>query len=215
MDLNKTIIARTKKLHAYLAMPTSAWSGDLYAEIEAYSQDCRLMVQTYRSVGDNVTLQSLMKLINDVDDRLRSIREEWSARKRRPVPAGLYLWSNRGGLGKTEFIRRLALVLSKRVEGFTSRIYSIQPAATHFACYYSEHTMHYDEVGSFRNSDEKTSPFTQINNIISANTVPMPNASLGGKNQIPQPHLVVMTSNRSIDNIDTTLTDTAYNALVS
>ena len=215
MDLNKTISACTKKLHAYLAMPTSAWSGDLYAEIEAYSQDCWLMVQTNRSIGDSVTLQSLMKLINDVDDRLRSIREDWSARKRRPVPVGLYLWSNRGGLGMTDFIRRLALVLSKRVEGFNSKIYSIQPAATHFARYYGEHTMHYDEVGSVWNSDEKTSPFTQINNIISANTVPMPSASLGGKNQIPQPHLVVMTSNRRIDNIDIKLTDTVYNAVVS
>ena len=144
------------------------------------------MIQTNRSVGDTVTLQALMKLVNDVDDRLRSIKEEWSARKRRPVPVGLYLWSNRGGLGKTDFIRCLALVLSKRVEGFNSRIYSIQPSATHFARYYSEHTMHYDEVGSVHNSDEKTSLFTQINNIISANTVPMPSASLGGKNQILQ-----------------------------
>ena len=89
------------------------------------------MIQTNRSVGDTVTLQALMKLVNGVDDRLRSIKEEWSARKRRPVPVGLYLWSNRGGLGKTDFIRRLALVLSKRVEGFNSRIYSIQPSATH------------------------------------------------------------------------------------
>ena len=62
-DLKKTIIARTKKLHAYLAMPTSAWSGDLYAEIETYSQDCRLMIQTNRSVGDTVTLQALLKLL--------------------------------------------------------------------------------------------------------------------------------------------------------
>ena len=43
----------------------------------------------------------------------------------------------------------------------------------------------------------------------------MPSASSGGKNQITQPHLVVMTSNRNIDEIDTKLTDTAYNALVS
>ena len=118
-------------------------------------------------------------------------------------------------MGKTECIRRLALLLSKRVEGFNDRIYSIQPAATHFARYYGEHTMHYDEVGSVRNTDEKISPFTQINNIMSANTVPMPSASLGGKNQIPQPHLVVMTSNRDIDEIDTKLTYTAYKALTS
>ena len=85
-DLNTVIIARTKKVHGYLAMPTSAWSGDLYAEIENYSQDCRTMIQTNRSIGDTVTLQSLMKLVNDVDDRLRSIKEEWAARKRRPVP---------------------------------------------------------------------------------------------------------------------------------
>ena len=75
--------------------------------------------------------------------------------------------------------------------------------------------MHYDEVGSVRNTDEKTSPFTQINTIISANTVPMPSASLGGKNQIPQPHLVVMTSNWDIDEIDTKLTDTARQVLMS
>ena len=100
LDLNKTIIARMKKLHGYLAMPTSAWTGDMYAEIEAYSQDCHLMVQTNRAIGDTVMLQGLMKLINDVDDRLRSIKEEWSAHKRRPVPVGLYLWSATGGLGK-------------------------------------------------------------------------------------------------------------------
>ena len=214
-DLNKAIIARTRKLHEYLTMPTSAWSGDLYAEIEGYSQDCRQMVQTNRGIGDTVTLQGLMKLINDVDDRLRSIKEEWACRKRRPVPVGLYLWSARGGLGKTEFVRRLALLLSKCIEGYNSRIYSIQPAATHFARYYGEHTMHFDEVGAVRNTDEKTSPFTQLNNIISANTVPMPSASLGGKNQIPQPHVVVMTSNRDMDEIDTKLSDEAHNALRS
>ena len=75
LDLNKTIIARTKKLHGYLAMPTSTWTGDLYAEIESYSQDCRLMVQTNRAIGHTVTVQSMMKLIKDVDDRLRSIRK--------------------------------------------------------------------------------------------------------------------------------------------
>ena len=134
-----------------------------------------------------MTLQGLMTLINDVDDRLRSIREEWDTCVRRPVPVGLYLWSEKGGLGKTKFVRRLAQVLASRVSGFNDRVFSIQPATAHFARYYGEHTMHYDEVGSVRNTDKKPSPFTQINNIISGNTVPMPSVSLGGRNQIPKP----------------------------
>ena len=92
-DLNKAIIARTKKLHDYLALPTSAWTGNKYAEIESFSQECRLMVQTNNGIGDTVTLQSFMKVINDVDEWPRSIREEWVTRMRRPVPVGLYLWS--------------------------------------------------------------------------------------------------------------------------
>ena len=79
-ELNTTILARTKKLHDYLSMPSSSSTGDKYQEIEAYSQDCRAMVQTNKGIGDTVTLQGLMKLINDVDDRLRSIREEWLSR---------------------------------------------------------------------------------------------------------------------------------------
>ena len=84
--------------------------------------------------------------------------------------------------------------MKSRVAGFNDRVYSIQPASVHFVRYYSEHTMHYNEVGAVRNTDETISPFTQINNIISGNTVPMPSTSLGGKNQIPKLHLVIMTS---------------------
>ena len=73
---------------------------------------------------------------------------------------------------------------------------------------HGEHTMHYDEVGALHNRDEKTSPFTQINTIISGNTVPMPSASLGGKNQIPRPHLVIR-------HVDTRLSETARNFLIS
>ena len=69
-------------------------------------------------------------------------------------------------------------MMKSRVQGFNDRVYSSQPVAVHFACYYGEHTMHYDEVGTVRNTDHKTSPFTQINNSISGNTVPMPSASL-------------------------------------
>ena len=155
-----------------------------------------------------------MKLVNDVDDHLRLIREEWSSRTRRPVPVGLYIWSERGGLGKTEFVRRIAQVMKSRVAGFNDRVYSIQPASAHFAPYYGKHTMHYDEVGAVRNTDEKIPPFTQINNIMSGNTIPMPSASLGGKNQIPKPHLVIMTSNCDIHHVDTKVSETARQALI-
>ena len=137
------------------------------------------------------------------------------SRTRRSVPVGLYIWSEHGDLGKTDFVRRIAQVMKSRVKGFNDRVYSIQPAAVHFAGYYGEHTMYYDEVGAIRNTDEKTSPFTQINNIISGNTVPMLSASLGGKNQIPKPHLVIMTSNCDIRHIDTKLSETACKALIS
>ena len=63
--------------------------------------------------------------------------------------------------------------------------------------------------------DEKASPFTQINNIIVGNTVLMPSASFGGKNQILKPHLVVMTSNCDIRHVDTKLSETARKALIS
>ena len=212
-DLNKAILARTKKLHDYLALPTSSLTGDKYLEIETFSQEFQVMIQTNKGIGDTVTLQGLMTLVNDDDDHLRSIREEWVTRTRRPVPVGLYLWSEQGGLGKTECVHRLAQVLSSKVKGCNDRVYSIQPTVVHFARYYGEHTMHYDEVGSVRITDEKTAPFTQINNIISGNTVPMPSASLGGKNQIPKPHVVVMTSSRNIREIDTKLSLAAREAL--
>ena len=105
-------------------------------------------------------------------------------------------------------------MLSSKIVGFDDRVYSIQPAATHFARYYGEDTMHYNEVGSVRNTDEKTSLFTQINNIISGNTVPMPSASLGDINQIPKPHVVVMMSNRNVNEIDTKLSTSAREALM-
>ena len=41
----------------------------------------------------------------------------------------------------------------------------------------------------------------------------MPSASLGGKNQIPKPHVVVMTSNRNIHQIDMKLNQAAREAL--
>ena len=173
------------------------------------------MVQTNKGVGDTVTLQGLMKMINNINDRLRSIKEEWLSRARRPVPVRLYIWSEQGGLGKTEFVRRLAQVMKSRVKGFNDRVYSIQPAAVHFARYYGEHTMHYNEVGGLCNTDKKTSPFTQSNNILLGNTVPMPSTSLGGKHQIPKPHLVVMTSICDIRHVDTKLSDTARRALIS
>ena len=147
-DLNKAILAQTKKLHDYLAMPTSSWNGDKYAEIESFSQECHAMVQTTKGIGDTVTLPGLMKLINDIDDRLISIREEWVTQSQRTVPVGLYLWSEPGALGKTDFVRRLTQVVASRIQGFNDRVYSMQPAAVHFARYYGEHTMHYDEVSS-------------------------------------------------------------------
>ena len=75
-ELDRTIIARTKKLHEYLTLPSSSWTGDKYQEIEAYSQDSHLMVQTNKGVGDTVTLNGLMNMINNIDDRLKSIKGE-------------------------------------------------------------------------------------------------------------------------------------------
>ena len=212
-ELDDLILLKTKQAQDYLAAPTAKWVGDYFQEISNFSRDTRACIQNNKGLGDTVTLGSLMTIINNIDDRIRSIREEWTNRADRVVPVGVCIWSPQGGLGKSTLARDIPLVVSKRLKGFNSNVFSYQPTAAHSSNYYGEHTVWLDEVGGARGLSPEKSPYIKLNDIISGNCVPMPSADLSGKNQVLKPKLVVLTGNIGLEACGTALHQNAAAAL--
>ena len=214
-DLGLEFQRRIDRMNIVMAKPTSDFKGDVLTQAIAEVEENRQYLIDNRHASKHALFNTYVNLVNSLDERIRTVKQDWASRKSRPDPVGLYLYSRIPGLGKTAYARFITQCLGKRIKNFNTGIYSIQPGSNHFANYYGEHVMHIDEAGNVRNEAARDSVFMHINNIMSSNAVPMPTAALEGKNQIPKPLLVIVTTNVPFNELRAPLREAAHQALLS